>query len=167
MDSRTLFSCTPILVQVLLNLIRALHWLIGVVYTEWVSGGLESQAQWNTTQTADCVYHRAQRSTILPMQETDDIAEDSAVYYVMATVRECFENHAPDRDIPPPRHPRQPGKPVETLMFEGSSPVTENCRILQIQIFVRYLSKLCDHPRGAFSISNVAAISLFLEFQWT
>ena len=141
MDSRTLSRCTPILAQVILNRIRSLRLLIYVMYQEWVSGNTKNEVQWNTTQTADCIYHRAQRTTILPMQETDDIAEDSAVYYVMATVREYFESHATDQDISLPRHRRRHGKPVETVMFEGSSPATGNCRILQIHIPVRYLSK--------------------------
>ncbi|KAJ7600907.1 hypothetical protein C8J56DRAFT_1019909 [Mycena floridula] len=50
---------------------------------EWLSGQRSTDIVWNTTLTQQGVFHQATPKTPQFMQETDDIAGDSTVYYAM------------------------------------------------------------------------------------
>ncbi|KAF4584568.1 hypothetical protein EYR38_001797 [Pleurotus pulmonarius] len=52
---------------------------------EWASGINSNLIQWNLTTTTASTYHTVLRSTLQPMTETNNIAEDSQVYLGMSS----------------------------------------------------------------------------------
>ncbi|TFK38776.1 hypothetical protein BDQ12DRAFT_683316 [Crucibulum laeve] len=51
---------------------------------EWASSDNNNVVQWNTTDTGSSVLHQMQRTSMQPMVETNEMAEDGTVYYSMA-----------------------------------------------------------------------------------
>ncbi|TFK38775.1 hypothetical protein BDQ12DRAFT_651125 [Crucibulum laeve] len=51
---------------------------------EWASSDNTNKVEWNTTETSSSIFHQIQRSSMQPMVEANDMAEDSTVYYAMA-----------------------------------------------------------------------------------
>ncbi|KAF8885598.1 hypothetical protein BD779DRAFT_1673561 [Infundibulicybe gibba] len=54
------------------------------IFLEWASGDNGNEVAWSTTPGDDFVFHQVQRASPNSMQEINDQAEDTTIYYAMA-----------------------------------------------------------------------------------